>query len=237
MPSRRTPRGAPGRGPSAAPDRFRRRQGAALAVGLLISALAHLAVLGLSPTVPLPGPRPDANELQTVRLATPEPPPPDVEIPPAPEPIRRPAPPDVERGGTPTASARPAFIPHDVPPRLLNEDEVRDFLRTFYPPVFRDLGMEGRVLLWLYLDDRGEVLDTRLHRSSGHRAFDELAMAVAALMRFRPALNQGQTTPVWVSLPIRFDLVFEEDEAAPTGRLGAAGPAAGGRAPAERPQQ
>lgn len=234
MPSRRTSRGAPDSGRGSAPDRFRRGQRAAVAVGLLVSALVHLAVLGLSPTLPLPGPRSFPAELRAVQLPAPEPPPPDVEIPPAPEPIRRPAPPDLEAGGRPTASSRPVFIPHDVPPRLLNADEVRDFLQAFYPPVFRDLGLEGRVLLWLYLDERGEVLDTRIHRTSGHRAFDELALAVAALMRFRPASNQGRTTPVWVSLPIRFDLEFAEDGAEPTGRLGAAGRAAGDRPAPDR---
>lgn len=191
--------------PGSASRRFRRQQRAALGLALALSALLHLLLLALSPRVTLPDDGAASPEVRVVRIQLPEPPP-AVEPRPAPEPVRRPAPPATGGGGEITADDAPAFIPHDVPPRLVNGDEVRSFLRQFYPPVMKALGVQGRVLLWLYLDERGNVLEARVRRSSGHRAFDELARTMAPLMRFRPALNQGHATPVWVSLPLRFEL-------------------------------
>lgn len=214
---------------ASASDPFRRWR-VALLVGLLLSAAIHVLALGLSPVVRLSGGRTEAAELQAVRLPAPEPPP-DVDIPPAPEPVRRPAPPaESEPGGVPSPAEGPTFIPHDVLPRLVNGDEIRSFLQQFYPPVMKELGLEGRVLLWLYLDERGNVVETRIRRSSGHRAFDELARTMAPLMRFRPALNHGQTTPVWVSLPLRFELQPDTSPATEAASPGAP-PGDGGRRP------
>lgn len=208
--------------PGSASRRFRRRQRAALGIALVLSALLHLLLLALSPEVTLPAPGTAAPPVRAVRIQLPGPPP-AVETPPAPDPVRRPAPPATGGGGEITAGGAPAFIPHDVPPRLVNDDEVRSFLRQFYPPVMKALGVEGRVLLWLYLDERGNVLEARVRRSSGHRAFDDLARTMAPLMRFRPALNQGRATPVWVSLPLRFEL--RPDTSSISGARGASLPA------------
>lgn len=215
----------PTRRPATAHDRFRDRAIRALPLAILVSATLHLLVLGLSPEVTLPSSGAGAGELRTVGIRLPAPPP-DVEVPSAPDPVRRPAPPEAAGGGeAPAAERGPAFIPHDVPPRLVNADRVRAFLRDFYPPVLRELGVEGRVLLWLYLDERGNVRQTRIRRSSGHPAFDELARTMAPLMRFRPALNHGRATEVWVSLPLRFELRPDTGSVA---RAGGAGAAAGG---------
>lgn len=201
---------SPSRG--SASDRFRRRRPRLLALGLVLSVVLHFLVLALGSSVTLPGSRAPAGELQAVNV-TPPAPPPSVEIPPAPGPVSPPVAPATGGDGTPVSASRPAFIPHDVPPRLLNGEEVQRFLRRFYPPVLKALEVEGRVRLWLYLDEKGQVRETRVQRSSGHPAFDDLARTVATLMRFRPALSQGRTTPVWVSQPIRFETARDSGSA------------------------
>ena len=57
----------------------------------------------------------------------------------------------------------------------------------FYPGVARRLGLEGRVLVALTIDARGDVVALAVHRSSGHRALDEAAItALRRLPRLPP---------------------------------------------------
>lgn len=60
------------------------------------------------------------------------------------------------------------------------------------------------MLLWLYIDVEGNVLETRVHESSGVDALDEAAREVASEMRFRPAQYRSRPVPVWVAQRIEF---------------------------------
>lgn len=202
-----------------APDRFRAGYPRLLGLGILLSVAVHLVLLSVGPDVRMDSVTRDLQALEVVRLPPPVVTPPEVEVPERPEPIRRPSAPVV---GPDLAEApdEPVFIPHDVRPRLLNRSEVQDFLLGFYPPTLRAIGVEGQVMLWLYLNEEGRVLKSQVRRSSGIVAFDELAHTVAGLMEFRPALNHGQPTPVWVEQPIRFDI---QQPSAPGELAGAVG--------------
>jgi TonB family protein len=41
-------------------------------------------------------------------------------------------------------------------------------------------------------------------QSSGHEALDDAALKVAEVMRFTPAMNDGQPVSAWIDLPIVF---------------------------------
>lgn len=179
----------------------------AFAVGLVVSVALH-AVLALLPPVEvdLPSHLRPADRLTLVPPPE-EPNPPDVEVPSPPEPVTPPEEPRVAASGEPVPSdSGPAFIPHDVPPRLVNPGEVQDYLRVFYPVALRAASVEGAVHLWLFVDEDGRAAKVQVRESSGSPRFDELARTAAPLMKFRPALNQGEPVGVWVSLWVRFDL-------------------------------
>jgi periplasmic protein TonB len=57
-----------------------------------------------------------------------------------------------------------------------------------YPPEARRLGIEGQVKVALVVDATGKVTDRRLITRLGH-GLDELAMQLAARLRFEPALD------------------------------------------------
>jgi hypothetical protein len=80
--------------------------------------------------------------------------------------------------GNPTE--RPSFIPYDVPPKLQNASEIQRLLERVYPSQLRDAGIEGTVILWIFVDEQGAVL------------------------RFTPAMNRDKATPVWLAQPITF---------------------------------
>jgi TonB family protein len=100
--------------------------------------------------------------------------------------------------------AEPVFTPVDRQPRLLNEWAIRRLLEKSTGRLMNQ-GLEGRVGLWILIDERGRGRKAQLLTTSGRREFDEAALAVVSEMRFRPAQHHGRTVPVWVQLPIRFD--------------------------------
>jgi TonB family protein len=127
---------------------------------------------------------------------------------------------------------RPVFTPMTVRPTLTNAREVQRALMDHYPPLLRNAGIGGTVQVWFFIDAEGHVQQLRLHRSSGYDALDQAAMRVAGTMEFSPAYLRDERVPVWVALPITFDVDASGPEPAaapaevPLGRLApeAAGP-------------
>ncbi|MBX6169490.1 MAG: energy transducer TonB [Thermobispora bispora] len=101
-------------------------------------------------------------------------------------------------------TAAPTFTPYTVKPELKNRDEVARALQRNYPPLLRDAGVGGTVLIWALIDEAGEVIKTQVKESSGHEALDAAALKVGEIMKFTPALNRDQKVKVWIQLPIVF---------------------------------
>jgi protein TonB len=168
-----------------------------------------------------------AEELEAIEL------PPEIEIPPPPQSIARPATPVIAEASideditiAPTTfeenpvedlppppeerqtdlSAAPTFTPFTVAPSILNRDDVIRAMEREYPPLLRDAGIGGTVRVYFFIDEGGQVQDTRIDQSSGHQALDDAALKVAGIYRFSPALNRDKKVPVWVSFPITFQV-------------------------------
>ena len=166
-----------------------------------------------------------SEELEAIEL------PPEIEIPPPPQQISRPATPvmataDIDEDITiaPTTfeenpvdelppppeeiatdlSAQPTFTPFTVAPTILNRREVIRSMELEYPPLLRDAGIGGEVLVYFFIDEDGIVQDFRIEESSGHQALDDAALAVSAVYRFSAALNRDKKVPVWVQFAITF---------------------------------
>jgi len=206
-------------------DRFKRSYGDWIAYGILAATVAHFALVQLFPSLEAKDMGDAAEEMEAVEL------PPQVEIPPPPEQIARPATPKVAeanvdedvtiapttfeenpverlppppKSGSP--SDRPSFIPRDVDPQLMNRDEVRRALQRYYPPMLKDAGIGGQVVLWLFVDEGGEVAKSQVQQSSGYDAFDKAAAKVANQMEFKPAINRDKPIAVWVSQAVTFQV-------------------------------
>jgi protein TonB len=100
----------------------------------------------------------------------------------------------------------PSFTPHTVKPGLTNADEVQRALVREYPPMLRDAQIGGTVIVWLFVDTEGRVENSKVDKSSGYPMLDAAALDVANTMRFTPAYNRDQKVPVWVSIPIKFQV-------------------------------
>jgi TonB family protein len=101
-------------------------------------------------------------------------------------------------------SDEPVFTPYTQSPEIRNRVEVGESLTRNYPPVLRDAGIGGTSLVWLLIDETGQVINVKVKESSGHEAIDSAAVRVAREIRFSPARNRGAVVKVWIVLPIVF---------------------------------
>jgi protein TonB len=221
----------PAQDPSpSANDRFKNGFKGRFWGSMILATLAHFVVLQYSPELTAEDFSFVTEDLMAIEL------PPEIEIPPPPEAVARPATPiisevDVSEDITiaPTTfdsnpidnlpppppetvvedediSAAPTFTPYTVGPTLLNRDEVARSMVNAYPGALRRAGIGGIVRVFFFVNQQGEVEDFRVHETSGFDALDEAALAVADVYRFSPALNRDKLVPVWVSLPIMFQV-------------------------------
>ena len=95
----------------------------------------------------------------------------------------------------------PAESPADQPPVAINP-----VTPMVYPPALLEQGIEGRVLLRLFVDARGNLIpdSTRLAESSGYPALDSAALSGARELRFSPALRNGRAVAAPFLQPVHF---------------------------------
>jgi protein TonB len=111
-------------------------------------------------------------------------------------------------GGMPLTAdeiaAAPVFVPRDVDPELKNRREVTRELRRRYPLHLQEAGIGGTVLVWLLIDEEGNVRKYEIKQSSGRKELDRAAIEVIDAMEFSPAKRRDRPVAVWVALPITF---------------------------------
>ncbi len=194
--------------------------------GVIAAVAIHFAFFTLFPNLRAADLTGDVDAIEAIEL------PPEVQVPPPPEMIARPATPKVSATSVdedvtiapttfesnpvenlpppPTAGAnpdeRPTFIPYDVPPKLKNPGDIQKYLKQHYPPTLREARIEGKVILWIYIDRAGEVQKAQVQQTSGYGQMDKVALECAGSMEFSPAKNRDKTTPVWVQQAITFEV-------------------------------
>jgi TonB family protein len=94
-----------------------------------------------------------------------------------------------------------------VRPTLINVADVQRALLREYPALLRDAGIGGVATVSVYIDAEGAVTSTHIFETSGYAPLDAAAQNVAMAMRFTPAQNRNELVPVWVQIPIRFQVV------------------------------
>jgi protein TonB len=204
-------------------DRFKLRFGVTFWSSLIAAVSVHFLLFAFFPTMRVAGVSPDPEPPELIVL------PPELHLPPPPEPLARPALPIPSDVAPPEITIPPmlrlpdrldplpppairhedggraeAFTPFEVAPRLRNGEEIERLLQRRYPPILRDAGISGVVGVRIYIDEEGSVLESRLETPSEHEAFNHAALEVIHSMKFTPALNRDRRVRVWVSIPIRF---------------------------------
>jgi TonB family protein len=75
-----------------------------------------------------------------------------------------------------------------------------------YPPALAQQGLEGTVLLHLFVDTTGRAVpeSTRVAESSGYPALDSAALKGAPSLRFAPGQREGVRVPMAFLQPVHF---------------------------------
>jgi TonB family protein len=194
---------------------------------MIAATVIHFMLFQFWPTLTAEDVSFTSEELETIEL------PPEIEIPPPPARISRPATPVIATAAideditiapttfeenpvedlppppaeeTTDIGAAPVFTPMTVLRELKNADQVVAAMERAYPPILRDAGIGGQVLIWFFIDEQGRVLDTRIFKSSGHEQLDAAALEVADIYEFTPALNRDKVVKVWLQVPISFEV-------------------------------
>ena len=66
------------------------------------------------------------------------------------------------------------------------------------------LASTKRVMLALHINERGQVFEDSIVRSSGDSLVDSVALGQALQFRFEPAMRGRRPVDVWATFPIKF---------------------------------
>lgn len=75
-----------------------------------------------------------------------------------------------------------------------------------YPPIAKQSGMEGQVIVKVLVGSDGKVDEVEVSHSSGFKELDDAASSVAKKGEFSKPTKDGEPARVWVSIPFNFSL-------------------------------
>ena len=79
-------------------------------------------------------------------------------------------------------------------------------IRPKYPEIAQEAGIEGTVVVQVFVDDKGRVKDTVILKGIPNTGLDEAASDAIRQVRFRPAKQRERAVGVWISIPVNFRL-------------------------------
>jgi protein TonB len=107
---------------------------------------------------------------------------------------------EVEDGGASPWETVSFDVEYSEAPVIVHEQ------RPVYPDIARDSGVEGDVIMLVYIDESGNVRNAVVQSSPGLPALDEAAKKAAMKCKFKPAKQQGVPVGVWYSIVMQFRL-------------------------------
>ena len=87
----------------------------------------------------------------------------------------------------------------------INGPSFLKVIKPEYPRLARRLGKEGKVVLRLFIDEHGRLLNVEIVEKAGY-GFDEAAIEAVKASAFRPAKLNGISVACKAILPVRFKL-------------------------------
>jgi protein TonB len=78
--------------------------------------------------------------------------------------------------------------------------------QTVYPPMSKRMGEQGKVVLRILVGENGKPDQVLVQTSSGYTRLDEAGRQAGLRAIFKPHLEDGRAVPVYVILPLNFQL-------------------------------
>ncbi len=111
-----------------------------------------------------------------------------------------PPPPDPEEGPT------IPVVPYDEPAEPIG-GYAAIANNTHYPKAAKTAGIEGRIIVQVFVDIKGRVTETVILKEIPNSGFGKAASAAIKRTRFKPARKRGQPVAAWIVIPVHFKLI------------------------------
>ncbi len=106
-----------------------------------------------------------------------------------------------------SAAAAPLAPPAPARPKLISSGaEYIHPPRPEYPALSRRLGEEGKVVLRILINEKGQPEQVEVEKSSGSSRLDSAACQAALRALFKPHIEDGKPIAVYALVPIGFKL-------------------------------
>lgn len=100
----------------------------------------------------------------------------------------------------------PIFVPYDKPPEPVGGlQAIMENLE--YPEIARVSGVEGVTILYLLIDENGEIQNVKIAKSMGFDVCDQAAIEAVKKVKWKPAMQRDTPVKVWFGVPIAFQLM------------------------------
>lgn len=97
------------------------------------------------------------------------------------------------------------FFSYDEPPVPTGGyDAIRR--NIIYPEIARQAGVEGTVVIYVFIDETGRVKETVVLKGIPMTGLDEAAMEGIRKTHFKPARQRDKDVAVWITIPVTFRL-------------------------------
>ncbi len=158
---------------------------------------------------PPPAPPKTVVLAQLRPLVLPSVPMPEVQLAPPPNTISvTQAPPPAEKAPAPAFVASPVPAPGPSGPKTIASGAIEFILppQTVYPAMSKRMGEQGKVVLRILISENGKPDQVQVQTSSGFSRLDEAGRQAGLRVLFKPHLEDGRAVPVYVLLPLNFQL-------------------------------
>ncbi|WP_100876745.1 energy transducer TonB [Janthinobacterium sp. 64] len=191
----------------------------AIQSGLLsrVVTAAMPTITTISIIAPPAPPKPPAPSVpKTVELSAPVPravipPLPLIAVAPSEPTITPPQPTRAEAAPVATAAPTAPSAPSPTPPapstpRTVSSVEYIKAPQLIYPNLSRRLGESGTVVLRILINEKGLPEQILIQKSTGYNNLDEAGRQAAQRALFKPMIENGKPVPVYVLVPLTFQL-------------------------------
>ncbi|MGK5062381.1 energy transducer TonB [Janthinobacterium sp. LB3P112] len=191
----------------------------AIQSGLLsrVVTAAMPTITTISIIAPPAPPKPPAPSVpKTVELSAPVPravipPLPLIAVAPSEPTITPPQPTRAEAAPVATAAPIAPAAPSPTPPapstpRTVSSVEYIKAPQLIYPNLSRRLGESGTVVLRILINEKGLPEQILIQKSTGYNNLDEAGRQAAQRALFKPMIENGKPVPVYVLVPLTFQL-------------------------------
>lgn len=123
-----------------------------------------------------------------------------------PQPTRAEAAPAVATAAPTAPSAPSPTPPAPSTPRTVSSVEYIKAPQLIYPNLSRRLGESGTVVLRILINEKGLPEQILIQKSTGYTNLDEAGRQAAQRALFKPMIENGKPVPVYVLVPLTFQL-------------------------------